>query len=437
MSRGHSRLALIALYMQSGLVRMVYFIGNVLTSHEVSNAHPERDKEYFHVTPEEAAGMDITGLPVHLEHAENVQVGNVQRTWDDPDGTKWVVANIDTTTIEGKFVRNDLASETPVYGSLSLQHMYRKYADGKSTKEPLEISICKDPRRPGCTIVHSSSLRSSSTGAHGYKVACHAHRHMDTVTALAATATGNEIPTVTSSTMAAPDALAPAVTPSTTQLMAEVVEASRQNGELQKQLDDKTAELANHSAAEAAATEKAVQQQTQVARELGDAVLEHVARLDPSLANEETTKAIDILREKYPQQIARVLEVACCASKRATDLEEQLKVAKAENERKLMEQAYHAAVATRTGCHGGPPAEEATSAAVRASKRQREDHTVNPFAVRQSTDMGHSGGPAHVPEQTLLQIQAAYNGLKGSGSTADTMRTVAGIIGQQRERGFR
>ena len=100
---------------------MVYFIGNVLTSHAKADEHPERQKEHFHITPNEAAAMDVTGLPVHLEHANNVKVGTVERQWDDASGEKWVLANVNTKTIEGKFVRNDLASKRPVYGSLSLQ----------------------------------------------------------------------------------------------------------------------------------------------------------------------------------------------------------------------------------------------------------------------------------------------------------------------------
>lgn len=226
--------------------------------------------------------------------------------------------------------------------------------------------------------------------------------------------------------------------PSATQLMAEVVEASRQNEDLQKQLSETTAQLAAHAAAKEAETLKAKEQQTQMAQELGDAVLEHVAKLDPALANEDTTKAIDMLREKYPQQIARVLEVACCASKRASELEEQLKTAKIDNERKLMEQAYHAAVATRTGCYGAAappePAAQPEPQLVRASKRQCVEEPSNPFAVHRAAV---GGGPASAPPQTLMQIQEAYNSLKGSGSTTDAMKSVAGIIGQQRERGFR
>ena len=410
---------------------MVYFIGNVLTSHSKADQHPERAKEHFHITPNEAKSMDVTGLPVHLEHANNVQVGTVERQWDDATGEKWVLANVDTATIEGKFVRNDLASAQPVYGSLSLQHMYRKFANGSSSKEPLEVSICKEPRRPGCSIVYSSSAPSATAPA-GYKVACSAQRHM--------ASTENELKTSASDAPAETVAIEEAAgkTPSTTQLMAEVVEASRQNEDLQKQLKAREAELAAHTAAKEAETLKAKQQQTQMAQELGDAVLEHVAKLDPALANEDTSKAIDTLREKYPQQIARVLEVACCASKRASELEEQLKTAKMENERKLMEQAYHAAVATRTGCHGASAVPEPVAlpeeVSVRASKRQCVEEPSNPFAVHRSSA---GSGPANAPPQTLMQIQEAYNSLKGSGSTTDAMKSVAGIIGQQRERGFR
>ena len=409
---------------------MVYFIGNVLTSHVEAGKHPERGKEHFHISPDEAASMDVTGLPVHLEHANNVQVGKVERSWDDPDGSKWVLANVDTSTIEGKFVRNDLSAQTPLYGGLSLQHVYRKYADGTSTKEPLEVSICKEPRRPGCNIVHSTN---TATGVRGYKVQCNAQRHM--ASSSTETVATSDLSNDPAGTVAQESA--PAATPSTTQLMAEVVEASRQNEELQKKLDAQTEALAAHEAEKKQAAEQVLAQQTQAAQELGDAVLEHVAKLDPTLAGEETTKAIDTLKEKYPQQIARVLEVACCASKRATELEEQLKLAKADSERKLLEQAYHAAVATRTGVHGVQDVPRAEEIPVRASKRARAEGSENPFAVHQCTTSNASGAYGAASDQTLEQIREAYNGLKGTGSTTDAMRNVAGIITQQRSRGFR
>lgn len=215
-----------------------------------------------------------------------------------------------------------------------------------------------------------------------------------------------------------------ASTPSTTQLMAEVVEASRTNSDLQKQLDERTAELATLNEKASKEQALAMQQKTQLAQELGDAVLEHVAKLDPALAGEDTDKAIATLREKYPTEVARVLQIACCASNHAKSLEVQLAKQKEDTDRKLMEQAYHAAVSNRPGCHG--TAEEVP---VQASKRAR---TENPFAV-------HKKAPEALYDQTetMQQIHEAYSSLKGRGSTTDAMRDVAAIIGEQREKGFR
>jgi hypothetical protein len=101
------------------------FIGNILTSHETAARHPESGDRQFHITAEEALALDANGLAVNLEHADNVRVGTVSRSWNDPDGTKWVLGTVDTSTLAGKFVRNDLSAETPIYAGLSLQHMYR------------------------------------------------------------------------------------------------------------------------------------------------------------------------------------------------------------------------------------------------------------------------------------------------------------------------
>jgi hypothetical protein len=369
---------------------------------------------HFHITPQEATALDATGLPVHLEHANNVRVGTVVRSWDDPDGSKWVLADVDTSTIEGKFVKNDLASGKPIYGGLSLQHMYRKYQDGRSTKSGIEVSICKDPRRPGCGIVHMQATKDDR-----YKVCASNSRMSVELTKEQSTKEPVEpkAPEV--------EVVVEASTPSTTQLMAEVVEASRTNTDLQKQLDERTAELQGLTEKASKEQQAALQQKTQLAQELGDAVLEHVAKLDPTLAGEDTDKAIATLREKYPSEVARVLQIACCASNHAKDLEVQLAKQKEETDRKLMEQAYHAAVSNRPGCHGTAEVE----VPVQASKRAR---TENPFAIQQKA-------PEALYDQTdtMHQIQEAYKSLKGRGSTTDAMRDVAGIIGQQREKGFR
>lgn len=401
---------------------MVKFIGNVLTSHKVAAQHPEAGKEHFHITPDEAAKLDATGLPVHLEHANNVKVGHVERSWDDEDGTKWVLADIDTSTIEGKFVKNDLCSKAPLYTGLSLQHMYRKFQDGHSTKSGIEVSICKDPRRPGCGIVHSSATKEER-----YKVRAHSTR-MPEAKDPTTTTNDNNVPQDSTAEEPKVDVPVEASTPSTTQLMAEVVEASRQNAELQKQLEDRNAELSALNAKAEQERSAALQRQTQMAQELGDAVLEHVAKLDPKLAGEDTTKAIATLRDKYPNEVARVLEVACCASKHAKELEDQLAKQKEDTDRKLMEQAYHAAVASRAGCHGTADT-SSTEMPVQASKRAR---TENPFSVQSSAQ------PAMYDQtDTMQHIKEAYHELRGRGSTTDAMANVAGILNQQRERGFR
>lgn len=404
----------------------MYFIGNVLDSHAQAAQHPEANKEHFHITPDEALSIDATGLPVHLEHADNVKVGSVVRSWNDADGKKWVVAKVDTSSIEGKFVRNDLSAETPVYSSLSLQHVYSEFTDGTSNKRPIEVSICKEPRRPGCKIVHASAPSNCDMyKGSGYKTRMTTENSIDTTTNLVANDTAP--PTAT--------AEVPDVTePSTTQLMAEVVEASRHNTELQKQLEEKTYALAEIERQKKESEEFELKKQTQLAVELGDAVLEHVAKLDPALANKDTEEAIGTLREKYPSQVSRLLEVACCASKHASKLEVQLAKQKEEMERKLMEQRYHAAVAERPGCHGQTSSDMPVVAeeVVHASKRAKTE--ANPYAVNMARP---SSSQRYVQSNTIEQIHAAYQGLHGRGSTTDAMKAVAGIIPQQRAHGFR
>ena len=159
-------------------------------------------------------------------------------------------------------------------------------------------------------------------------------------------------------------------------------------------------------------------------------MLEHVAKLDPALVNQDTEKAIGTLRDQYPAEVSRLLEVACCASKHAAKLEVQLAKQKEDMERKLMEHRYHAAVAERPGCHGQSSTAQVAEEVVHASKRAKTD--ANPYAV----NMAHTE-QRYGQNNTIEQIHAAYKGLHGRGSTTDAMKAIANIIPQQRSHGFR
>ena len=167
---------------------------------------------------------------------------------------------------------------------------------------------------------------------------------------------------------------------------------------------------------------------TDFIQKMTKSVLAQVAQASPELAGKDTEDAIETLREKYPAECRKVMEIACCASKRVNELEGQLARQEKEFESRLVQKKYEDVV------HSAPGAHVQTEETVRASKRQRSDNEENPYAIKmQNNKYSISGGDTHSAEQ----ICAAYKSLQGRGSAIDSMAQIANIVPQQRKRGFR
>jgi len=131
---------------------MSYFVGNVLSPTETQ---PEQHDKTFAFTRAESRAMDLTGVPIRMEHDDHLEVGHVIKSWDQKDGSKWIMGKLKEDTLRGQFARHALAKSskgTRYYTGLSLQHTHTQYASGETRKEPVEVSLCVDPRRDDCRI---------------------------------------------------------------------------------------------------------------------------------------------------------------------------------------------------------------------------------------------------------------------------------------------
>ena len=75
---------------------MPLFVGNVLPA---SDAPGENDST-FDFTKEESRSMSLRDVPIRIEQAEGLAVGSVQRDWTDKDGKKWILGQVDETSLE-------------------------------------------------------------------------------------------------------------------------------------------------------------------------------------------------------------------------------------------------------------------------------------------------------------------------------------------------
>ena len=410
--------------------RKLHFIGNVLPSQKQADEHPESGTRSFHITQEESSGMDLTGVPIRLEHADSLTLGTVQKSWNDTAGRKWVIGEIDDDSVQSKFAGKDLLSPDALFKSLSLQHVHNEYSDGTAMKHPVEVSLVREPRRPGC---HVAVVRASVSDSRDYKSTPGNQGDMSTAEQ---TETTPQAPPALKSEAEGKDAATPAAAEeeaTNTDLMKQVLGFHQANEALEQEKRELQAELDDMKKANEVRQKKQQEEQEQYIKKLTDSVLEQVVHLSPDFKGQDTTDAINKMAASHPEEVRRVLEIAHCASKKNAELEQKLKAAEEGFEKRLLESKYNEVVQNKAGVH---VPETSTAVQASAKKRKIEDglDASNPYALQSKPEPYNLGGSSNMSTQ---QIREAYRGLQGSGSMLDCMKNIGGILGTQRGAGFR
>jgi hypothetical protein len=298
----------------------MYFIGNVLSP---TLTQPERHDPTFAFTKEEAA-VDMKGIPIHMEHDDQMKVGYVTNSWNDTDGKKWIVGKIDDPSMLGSFARNALkksSSGNAYYTGLSLTHTHTQYANGKTEKKPIEISLCVDPRRDDCRILFvSDSEEVDKTRLVTYKASKKIFKMSDTEVQNASipeNKTTSEQPAEASSQDAPKEpapAPADAVTPDQKEMMRVIVEQERRLAEfeaLKKQVAEEKKKAFETAKAKSEAMAKAL-------------VESWSKTLDQADLTDENRQSIIDIAKKFPEESQEFFRVAHCASKKFQQREKQL-----------------------------------------------------------------------------------------------------------------
>ncbi len=291
----------------------MYFIGNVLSPTETQ---PERDDPTFAFTKEEAS-IDMTGIPIQMEHDDEMKVGTVTRSWNAKDGGKWIVGKIDDPSMLGAFARHAVkksSNGTAYYTGLSLTHTHTQYANGKTEKKPIEISLCVDPRRSDCRITFIDEV--DETKITTYKASNKTSKMSDS-TAKTSDAPQETTPqvdekkveeTVTKET-------SETLTPEKEDMMRVIVEQ-------EKRLKDYEA-LKSQVEAE---KKKAFERDQAKSEALANALVESWSKtLDQTDLTDENRNSILNMAKKFPQESQEFFRVAHHASKKAHQREKELK----------------------------------------------------------------------------------------------------------------
>jgi len=317
---------------------MPFFVGNVLPS----STAPGEDDHTFDFTKQESEGMTLRDIPIRLEHEEGLAVGHVKRDWTDADGKKWILGEVREDTLEGRFASNAIqpsSSGHTLYKGLSLQHVHTSFRDGSTVKRAIEVSLCAEPRRPGCSVTSVQATKKKEYITH---LASRQNMSSEPNTTSAPEQTTEVSETSVAASVAE---VAPEGVPS------EAVPVANQE-ELMKLVIDQESELGStKTALERAHTElKKLQSQWKErednerlhtkskAEALSKALVDSwSASLPADMMTDDNKKAIYALAQNFPEQSVKMMEIAHKASKKYKDDIQSLEQMQAVKQKRALE----------------------------------------------------------------------------------------------------
>jgi len=318
----------------------VYFCGKVLNSKE----EKDDNAKTFAFSATERASLNMKGIPVHLEHEDNMKVGEILNSWRDKKDQFWVYGRIDNNNgLMGTFAKHAIQKKgknKPYYTGLSLQHVHRQYKDGHTEKQPIEVSLTTDPRRPNTKIVWTSNNPSEQKGYKPIVEVASNQKNQTPETTNNAPAqeapveenTTTENESVTTEQSEAPTGL---------NLSNEVYDQLQKLYEDKKESDRKTqemeAELKQLREMQQRQKDEKLENDARKGRALMGTMIEHMRELLGADQTENLASNIEPLMAANPEQMHNVMEIVSKASKKYKDMETKFKSTSADLRDKELE----------------------------------------------------------------------------------------------------
>tara|TARA_B110001450_G_C17661940_1_gene497635 strand:- start:505 stop:1695 length:1191 start_codon:yes stop_codon:yes gene_type:complete len=395
---------------------MPYFVGNVLPS---SDAPGENDNT-FDFTKEESIGMSLDNVPIRLEHEEGLAVGHVKRDWTDSDGKKWILGEVKEDTLEGRFASNAIQPSSmghTLYPGLSLQHVHTSFRDGSTSKRAIEVSLCAEPRRPGC---HVASVQSTKKMDYITHIASRQNMSTEQINTPAQESTPEvtQAPVVESAPAAPSVPQEPAAAANQEELMKLVIDQESELSGTKSALETAQAELQKLQAQWKEREDNERLHTKSKAEALSKALVDSwSASLPADMMTDENKQAIFALAQNFPEQSVKMMEIAHKASKKyATDIKSMEQVQAAKQKRQLESRVMDIVTKKRRVA----PTEPDTRSVVHAASTK----TVNPFSF-----------DAHKTSSSMNSIRDRnpdlFKALSGfsTGNLRDRMGQIANING--------
>jgi len=294
---------------------MPYFVGNVLPSSD----SPGENDTTFDFTNAESHAMSLRDVPIRIEHEEGLHVGKVQRDWTDKDGKKWILGKVDDSSLEGRFASHAIQPSSEghtLYTGLSLQHVHTSFNDGSTQKRPIEVSLCMEPRRPGCEVVSvDNHLKKKEYITHI------ASRQSMSTENVPADSQMNDTPAVAENSEPIAPSEAAANDNGTVgnreELMNLVINQEAELGDTKTALEKAHSELQKLQNAWKAKEDNENLQTKSKAEALSKALVESwSSSLPADMMTDENKKAIFAMAQNFPKESVKMLEIAHKASKK-------------------------------------------------------------------------------------------------------------------------
>ena len=340
----------------------VYFVGKVLNASEM----PDDNAKTFAFTKEERASLNLKDVPIQLEHEESMKVGKIKNSWFDHNHQMWVMGEINGKDIPSTFAKYALQASgkdkqhNPYYTGLSLSHVHREYASGKTEKIPIEVSLCTDPRRPNCKIIYASNNKTKNNTYKCVKQIASNTNNVKKKNNMAAVATEQiqqvpqqqnttEQPPATQMQQSPPatDAQQPNQEMLSQQVYDEMSTLYKRDKDQQEQIAKMQAELSKHQQTLQEAETKKKDEMAQKGRAIMATFLEHMKDLVGDDAN-GLQQDVEPLIAANPDHMNRVLEVVAKASKRYKDQNNELRTTKSDLRDKELELKFQTLIKQNT-----------------------------------------------------------------------------------------
>ena len=353
----------------------------------------------------------LRGLPVKFEHNNSLNIGCIESALLREDGSMWVRGKlVRDNSLSGNYVSRCL--NNGLYTGLSLSHVHREFSDGSTSKEPLEVSLCTEPRRPGCRIHNFTDYK-------------------DEIRCASAMSEATTEPTPETTTDA-PNAKPVEPTEAETHAMEKALEEHKraETSEQRAMEAEEKLKALQEKWNEREAQEKKAEEDKRKAYEaemetkkqsLLKAVSDSLRNLHGDTYNVDETSNL-FNRIEDPALATEVMQLVQCASNRAAEAQRAAKESAITAERAALQHRYDLMMQKSSGVVSTRSvAPEPPACASPPAKRSKVvAASANPYAV-QNTNCGSSASDATL--SAAQSIQKAFANISG-GRAIDSMKHV-------------